>query len=308
MRDAVPIVDLFAGPGGLGEGFSSIKDSRGKAKFQIGVSIEKDPAAHATLLLRAVFRRLRDSGAIGSYMEFAEGRVTYEQFLSEPCVKEAYRHAKSEAKCAELGKSDPAEIDAWIKAAIGNRSDWVLIGGPPCQAYSLAGRSRRKNDAAFADDEKHFLYREYLRIIREFRPAVFVMENVKGLLSSKHEGTSMFARIIDDLSQPTRGCSYDIRSFAKAPGFRGYEPAEYVIRSELFGVPQARHRVILLGVRQDYAQLKSHYLSQIPSIVPVREMLRGLPRIRSRISKRNDSFESWIKVLEGTQVSPPTEF
>jgi DNA (cytosine-5)-methyltransferase 1 len=301
MRDAVPIIDLFAGPGGLGEGFSSIKDSRGRAKFRIGVSIEKDPAAHATLLLRAVFRRLRDSGAIESYMEFAEGRSTYEQFLSEPRVKDAYKHANSEAKCAELGKSDPAEIDAWIGAAIGSRSDWVLIGGPPCQAYSLAGRSRRKNDAAFADDEKHFLYREYLRIIRKFRPAVFVMENVKGLLSSKHEGTSMFARIIDDLSQPTRGCSYDIRSFVKATGVHGYEPADYVIRSELFGIPQARHRVIFLGVRQDYAQSESRCIPQVPSTVPVSEMLRGLPQIRSRISKRHDSFEDWIEVLKGAE-------
>src|SRR3546814_3093075 len=86
-----------------------------------------------------------------------------------------------------------------------SQETWVLIGGPPCQAYSLAGRSRRANDKDFHKDEKHFLYREYLRIIQVHKPTIFVMENVKGLLSSKHSGDPMFEKIIADLSMPTEG-------------------------------------------------------------------------------------------------------
>ncbi|REN21377.1 DNA cytosine methyltransferase, partial [Mycobacterium tuberculosis] len=105
------------------------------------------------------------------------------------------------ARCLELGKSDETGIDDEIRAALNGRETWILIGGPPCQAYSLAGRSRRAHDKSFQKDEKHFLYKEYLRIIQVHRPTIFVMENVKGLLSSQHSGSSMFDRIIEDLSK-----------------------------------------------------------------------------------------------------------
>src|SRR3546814_8708241 len=86
-------------------------------------------------------------------------------------------------------------------AALKGQETWVLIGGPPCQAYSLAGRSRRANDKDFHKDEKHFLYRDYLRIIQVHKPTIFVMENVTGLLSSKHSGDPMFEKIIADRSE-----------------------------------------------------------------------------------------------------------
>jgi DNA (cytosine-5)-methyltransferase 1 len=120
-------------------------------------------------------------------------------------VASAFEHAAAEARCLELGKSDEASIDREIRAALKGQETWVLIGGPPCQAYSLAGRSRRANDKDFHKDEKHFLYREYLRIIQVHKPTIFVMENVKGLLSSKHSGDPMFEKIIADLSMPTEG-------------------------------------------------------------------------------------------------------
>ena len=82
----------------------------------------------------------------------------------------------------------PEVVDGWIDTALGNQKNWVLIGGPPCQAYSLAGRSRLRGKSpkdlqAFERDKRHFLYTEYLRIIQRFEPSVFVMENVKGMLT-----------------------------------------------------------------------------------------------------------------------------
>ena len=84
---------------------------------------------------------------------------------------------------------------------MGSQTDWVLIGGPPCQAYSLAGRSRlrSKDVKKFEADAKHFLYIEYLRIIQQFAPAVFVMENVKGMLNSTNSGKRIFEQILADL-------------------------------------------------------------------------------------------------------------
>ncbi len=300
MSRVFPVIDLFAGPGGLGEGFSSVRDVRGGKVFEIGASVEKDPSAHATLSLRSTFRYLQKDAAFEQYSEFIQGNLSHQEFLEDPLISPAASEAKEEAKLAELGKSDPASIDRWIKAAIGNRKDWVLIGGPPCQAYSLAGRSRRTNDGAFEEDEKHFLYKEYLRIIRKFEPAVFVMENVKGLLSSTHGGSPIFSRITDDLSRPSKGLDYEIRSFVCRPEPAGHKPSDYVIRSELYGIPQMRHRVILLGVRRDYANRPHSLLERSAREVPVGGMLHGLPRIRSKLSKRQDSFEAWLRVISQT--------
>lgn len=296
---SIPIIDLFAGPGGLGEGFSSIKDQEKKPFFNIVLSIEKTPVAHRTLSLRSVFRQLRGTSHVEDYYRFMRGEIDETMFREIPEVAIAFEHAAREARCLELGKADNGAIDIEIKSALKNEKDWVLIGGPPCQAYSLAGRSRRANDENFEADEKHFLYREYLRIIRVHKPTVFVMENVKGMLSSKHSGTSMFERIISDLSKPSKELEYEIRSFVKQGDQSSLDPYDYVIESEKYGVPQARHRVILLGIRKDCASLPSHDL-----LVPTERMstvgqaIGSLPKIRSRLSK-DDSLENWKAAVHG---------
>ncbi len=293
----IPIIDLFAGPGGLGEGFASLKGHDGKAFFKIGLSIEKNPVAHRTLTLRAVFRRLRGTKDVKHYYNYIRGEVSEEAFRQIPSVASAFAHAETEARCLELGKSDENGIDSEIRAALKEQETWVLIGGPPCQAYSLAGRSRRAKDESFHKDEKHFLYKEYLRIIRNHRPTIFVMENVKGLLSSQHSGDPMFERIIADLSMPADGLEYEIRSFVKTGSDDSLKPIDYVIPAERYGIPQSRHRVILLGVRKD-ANLPQHeLLTPVPKHVTVKQTIDDLPRIRSRLS-RGDSLDGWRKAVQ----------
>lgn len=287
----IPIIDLFAGPGGLGEGFTSLCDHRNESVFEIGLSIEKDPVAHRTLMLRAVFRRLRGTSHVKHYYSYIRNEIDEPTFRRIPAVAEAYAHAEIEARCLELGKADETVIDGEIRTALGGRDTWVLIGGPPCQAYSLAGRARRANDKLFHQDVKHFLYKEYLRIIQVHRPTIFVMENVKGLLSSQHSGGSMFDRILADLCNPSLGLEYEIRSFVKKGNSDTLEPIDFVIRAEQHGIPQCRHRVILLGVRKD-AGSSSHDLLSTHEVVTVKKAIDDLPAIRSRLS-RNDSLDAW---------------
>ena len=173
----------------------------------------------------------------------------------------------------------------------------MLIGGPPCQAYSLAGRSRRANDKDFHKDEKHFLYKEYLRVIQVHKPTIFVMENVKGLLSSKHSGNPMFEKIIADLSSPADGLEYEIRSFAKRGNSDSLEPEDYVIHSERYGIPQNRHRVILLGARKGQGVPQHQLLEPVSRPVTVKQTIDDLPSIRSRLS-RTDSLEAWRKAVQ----------
>lgn len=293
----VPIIDLFAGPGGLGEGFASLKGHRRQSFFEIGLSIEKDAVAHRTLMLRAAFRRLRGTKDVKHYYSYMRGEIDDATFRAIPAVASAFDHAAVEARCLELGKSDETSIDCEIRAALKGQETWVLIGGPPCQAYSLAGRSRRANDKEFHKDEKHLLYREYLRIIQVHKPTIFVMENVKGLLSSKHSGDSIFEKIVADLSRPAEGLEYEIRSFTKKGHSDSLEPTDYIIHSERNGIPQGRHRVILLGVRRGLSIPPHRLLTPVSKLVTVKQTIDDLPRIRSKLS-RGDSLDAWRKAVQ----------
>lgn len=293
----IPIIDLFAGPGGLGEGFASLKGHKRQPFFEIGLSIEKTEVAHRTLMLRAAFRRLRGTKDVRHYYSYIRGEIDEAAFRRIPAVASAFEHAAREARCLELGKSDETDIDAEIRSALNGQETWVLIGGPPCQAYSLAGRSRRANDKEFHKDEKHFLYKEYLRIIQVHKPTIFVMENVKGLLSSKHSGNPMFEKIITDLSSPADGLEYEIRSFTKRGDSDSLEPGDYLIHSERYGIPQSRHRVILLGVRKGQGVPQHQLLEPVSRPVTVRQTIEDLPRIRSRLS-RGESLEAWRKAVQ----------
>lgn len=306
QRAPIPVIDLFAGPGGLGEGFSSAVDTDGRRRFEIKVSIEKDEVAHRTLSLRALFRSFADGMVPECYYDYVRGKITREQLFAHPDVADEGERALAEARCAELGKTPPETIDGWVREAVGNASEWVLIGGPPCQAYSVAGRSRLRpgNAEAFEGDKRHFLYTEYLRIIRLFSPSVFVMENVKGMLSSKHGGSPIFDRILADLRSPGGDSTYLVRSLV----IDGDEPnpLDYLIESEKFGVPQNRHRVILFGVRSDVAEsmpsqtreLGKFKLKAASGKVSVVAALSGLPALRSRLSVKEDSHQLWRSALK----------
>lgn len=303
---AIPVIDLFAGPGGLCEGFSSLIDPSGAKRFSVKVSIEKDKIAHQTLVLRALFRFFPKGKAPDSYYKYVSGKIKREEFFKLPEIKAAAVQAEKEAKCEELGVTPSEKVDAWIREGLGDNKSWVLIGGPPCQAYSMAGRSRmrKKDPVAFDSDHRHFLYTEYLRIIKDFEPAVFVMENVKGVLSSKQGGTGIFARILSDLKAPKEGLSYQIRSLVVKGN--ELEPKDYVIRAEDYGIPQSRHRVILFGIRSDLAEKTTdidknpnkYLLRKVSPQITVTQALSGLPSLRSRLSSGVDSHEVWLKAVQ----------
>ncbi|MDZ7697513.1 MAG: DNA cytosine methyltransferase [Deltaproteobacteria bacterium] len=207
MNVSIPIIDLFAGPGGLGEGFSAYKTIKRRFPFRICLSVEKDYHAHQTLRLRSFFRKFSDGNAPREYYLFLKGQLSREKLFD--LFPEEFADAAKEAWHAELGKVSRREVDARIRAALKGSKTWILIGGPPCQAYSTAGRSRmakiwREKPEIRESDERHFLYKEYLRILAKHKPPVFVMENVRGLLSAKLSNGPIFRQIIRDLRNPTR--------------------------------------------------------------------------------------------------------
>ena len=304
----IPIIDLFAGSGGLGEGFSSIAD--GKA-FNIIVSAEMEASAHKTLRLRSFYRVLQRKGRndLTSYYHFCNGETSVpydEDTLSE------WEEAGREARQITLGtKAGNDELNTILdKANIGPSKPWILIGGPPCQAYSLVGRARNsgKTDYVAEEDPRHYLYKEYLRIIHRYKPAVFVMENVKGILSSRINGQRIFNTILKDLENPDRvfgadtGHRYKIHSLVSKTVFNSeskiedIDPRDFIIRSEEFGIPQARHRVILLGIRDDIDATPKQLKEQ--AIQSFSDATHDLPKLRSKLSKEDDSSELWVNAVK----------
>ena len=137
---AIKLIDIFAGPGGLGEGFASLADSKRKRHFKLSLSIEMDSHAHQTLELRSFFRQFPLGKVPEDYYDYLRHHITREDLFD--AHKSQFKEASLEAWHKELGDGDDKEIDKRIKRVINKDDKWVLIGGPPCQAYSVVGRSR----------------------------------------------------------------------------------------------------------------------------------------------------------------------
>lgn len=326
--DGVPVIDLFAGPGGLGEGFSSFTRDGGESAFDVRLSIEKDASAHSTLRLRSFFRQFPQDRVPEQYYDFL--RQVDDPLSSRlerlygafPVEAEA---ADTEAWLEELGENKTSVVRERISNAVKDSENWVLLGGPPCQAYSLVGRSRNRGNEDYRAEEDHrqFLYVEYLQVLADHSPAVFVMENVKGLISATVQKQRMFQRMLEDLRSPSTALRREHRDiFNRRRGRDGakyrlfpivahgrliedFELNDFVVKMERYGVPQARHRIIVLGVREDIAGSRSGSMLFEPlkqqASVSVRQVLDGLPPLRSGLSKEPDAAATWITRIRECQ-------
>lgn len=296
-----PVIDLFAGPGGLGEGFAALKNENREAVFKSVASIEMDRTAHDTLTLRHFFRCFQEDQVPDDYYRYVSGEISKSDIIER--YPKQWNTARESSLNITLGSENHEAVKKIIEKRLAKSKNWILVGGPPCQAYSLVGRSRMMGMDGFEEDERHLLYREYLKIIVDHRPPVFVMENVKGLLSSRVNGEFVVQKIVDDLSSPVKavaskqnGLRYNLYPLSSAGPFkREVHPSEFVVRAEDYGVPQARHRIFIVGIRKDI-DINPSPLS--PSDPPnIEDVIGNLPKIRSGVSKGRDSPERWRSIV-----------
>ncbi len=307
MTDRVPVVDLFSGPGGLAEGFAAFRDSLGRPRFNIVLSIEMDSTAHRTLLLRGFLRKFR-AGFPAEYYDFLNGVVSREPDWASLYPRE-WQEAQDDTRCMALGTSDASSFVrqriAEIRAAHGGRT--VLLGGPPCQSYSVAGRARNAGNPLYdpANDKRQSLYREYARVLQQLQPAVAVMENVRGMLSARHNGRPIFPDVMESLANAGGKDRYRLYSLAAPKAGRsledGLSPKDFLVRAEEHGIPQTRHRVFVICIRHDVAATLRRdllpALDQGEATASLHDIIGAMPMLRSRLSWDDDDV-SWQRVLK----------
>ena len=224
MTEPIPVVDLFSGPGGLAEGFAELRDGSSRPRFRIAFSVEMDTTAHRTLRLRAFLRKF-PSGFPHEYYDCLNGTLDVEPDW-ESLYPHQWRAASDETRCLKLGTSD---ANSFVQKRVREISEkhgsrTVLLGGPPCQSYSVAGRARNVGNASYDPDkdERQSLYQEYVEVLRQLQPAVAVMENVKGMLSARHNGRPLFPDVMASLMHAGGTDRYRLFSLASPYGNRSW--------------------------------------------------------------------------------------
>ena len=304
MGKRIPVVDLFAGAGGFGEGFASFRNHSERPVFDVCFSVEKDFSAHATLLLRKFFRNFPCGEAPEAYYECIKGNISTQQLYS--LFQSEYKAAFRAVWLAELGAEADLNdrVSQQIRDVLIDTDHWVLTGGPPCQTFSMASRRRRtkRGEAIPENDPRTFLYKEYIRVIAEHCPSVFVLENVKGLISSRVKDQSLFESMLDQLRNPPnygtakKHLQYGLFPLTIQKNHKIFEeaskPEDFIVESEYYGIPQRRHRVIILGIRSDL--IPAHMTRLEPEhTVPLDEILKSLPALRSGLSREKDTPQTW---------------
>lgn len=251
-------IDLFAGAGGLSEGFI-------RAGFDPIAHVEMNEAACYTLKTRTAFHYLQETGNISTYNAYLRKEINRDQL---------YRVIPEEKLSSVINLAIGPENNRYIFKSIEKFADRrkvdMIIGGPPCQAYSLVGRARDKD--GMRNDPRNYLYREYGKYLARYQPKMFVFENVPGLLSAN--GGQHFK---------------DMQKYFRK---LGYEMQHFKVDASNYGVLQNRKRIIILGFRNELSRnipdleinISSYLKSKVASI------FSDLPRIHSGQAAATQSY------------------
>jgi len=207
-------IDLFAGAGGLSEGFI-------QAGFEPIAHVEADLAASFTLRTREAYYRLKSMGLSSKYNDYLAGRLSRSELYE-------ISQAPTRVINATIGQEELDQIFQQVDDLVGDCKPDLIVGGPPCQAYSLVGRAR--SDFKMVGDKRNYLFLYYVEFLKRYKPKYFVFENVVGLLSAREKEGRRYLDMMLSLFKDA-----------------GYSVEWKVLSAEKFGVPQKRKRVILVG-------------------------------------------------------------
>jgi DNA (cytosine-5)-methyltransferase 1 len=227
----IKFIDLFAGAGGLSEGFIA-------EGFQPIAHVEVDKAAAFTLKTRSAFHALISNGKSNKYRSYLKGKITRDELYAE-----AQQYVSDTVINLEINDENISTIFSLIDASLESNNIDLIIGGPPCQAYSIVGRSRSENK--MLGDQRNYLFEYYAKFLTYYSPKYFVFENVVGLLSARDQNNCLY---LDKM----------IKLFSEA----GYDTEYRVVSADKYGVLQKRRRVILIGKKSG----SSNFFPELPII------------------------------------------
>lgn len=219
MKSKLNYIDLFAGAGGLSEGFK-------KAGFEPVAHVEMMEAASYTLRTRSAYYYLKENGFESKYHAYLRDDITRDQLYQNipQEILDAVIHAP-------IGMDTNESIFGKIDQNLDGRKEVdLIIGGPPCQAYSLVGRARSENN--MRSDPRNFLYVQYAEYLQRYQPKMFVFENVMGLKSA--------------------GDGIHLKNMEKLFNKKGYSIYPFTVNARQFGVLQNRRRIIIIGWKMDF--------------------------------------------------------
>jgi len=240
------IIDLFAGAGGLSEGFR-------RNNLDIIAHVEMDYNAALTLKTREAYYYCKENKKEKLYANYISGQISRDEFYSY--IPE---NILNKVLNIEISNDSFKPITNKIDSLLNNEKVFGIIGGPPCQAYSIAGRSRAKTK--MKDDPRNFLYKYYLQFIEYYKPSFFVFENVLGLLSA-HGG-----KIYDDIQNEMKKLGYNIYC--------------NILDSSDFGVIQTRKRIIINGWKKDLNISKPSFPKK-EKIYTIKDLFEDLPTLHA---------------------------
>ena len=242
-------LDLFAGAGGLTEGFV-------RAGFNMVAHIEKEKPASLTLKTRIAYHYLKKINQLEIYYKYLQQKISREELYSF-IPKDLLNSVINEEINDQTIENIFLEIDKIIK----NKKIDIIIGGPPCQAYSLVGRAVVGNK--IKKDHRNYLYKQYLKFLKKYSPNYFVFENVRGMLSAKDEdGNIIFKNILAEMNELEYNVEYKL------------------LDAKDFGVPQSRKRVIILGWKKNI-KFSFPNFSKIENNITLNELFRDLPKLNA---------------------------
>ncbi|MDX9882310.1 MAG: DNA (cytosine-5-)-methyltransferase [Prolixibacteraceae bacterium] len=266
MNSPIKYIDLFAGAGGLSEGFI-------RAGFQAVAHVEMDKDACDTLKTRLAYHYLFQSNNLIIYRAYLNNEISRDilwKNVPGSIMESVINKEITEKSIDDIFNS----IDRQLK---GDKVP-LIIGGPPCQAYSLVGRSRDPN--RMKGDKRNFLFRYYAEFLKRYKPEYFVFENVLGLLTAGNK------RYLNEMIQLFESIGYSVA-----------KPT--VLNAEEYGVLQKRRRVIIMGQR---GKQKFHFpeLEKVENKWQVKkDLLYDLPYLNPgdelRVTKYTKPINEYLK-------------
>ena len=263
-------IDLFAGAGGLSEGFTSIG-------FNPIAHVEMNYEACQTLKTRAVYYYLKKNNKLDVYKKYLCKEITRDE-LYETVPVSVLNSVIHQTMSKENMPALFELIDDLIEKQKIDQID-LIVGGPPCQAYSLVGRAVKSNN--MVGDPRNYLYQLYIEVLKKYTPTMFVFENVPGLL------TANGGQYFEDMK----------RAFKEA----GYTIDHAILNAKSFDVLQDRRRVILIGWKKDLQYKYPSFAEKTP-LYKVDDLLSDLPKIQSGESNNSYDTQEFSAYLEATGI------